>query len=435
MRRLCLLALALPCLGAGPRERDAHELPVDHEAELPSAASGPLPVLGPRQALVTIDVLQPPSARDSQGNMALLLRLLRELPDLRLVYHPVPTTPLDERGAEALWEALGQGRFLALCERLHARPELLGPEREAELLQEAGRLGLDAARLRGALSTRAHRARVQELWRRDREFTFHTPELRVNGRRLRDAVPELQLRDEIERQRERALSLSREGVPMAELYERLVQAERARALPWSYWPGRQGGARPPAGRVHVDLQGAPRRGPDVAPVSLVLFVSLDALSSGNYAELVRAVLSQHGGQVRLAVKLLPTPGSNAGLQAAWHLSALAERGGADFWRGYDALVRASRQRVYLSARDVREVLGGARIDLTGVPPFPTPGPAQARLEADQAQARRLGIEGPPALLVNGLLLRGSLSADSLEELVRRELELGLIGRLREGAEN
>ncbi|MCS6912789.1 MAG: thioredoxin domain-containing protein [Myxococcales bacterium] len=433
MLRLCLalLLLAGPGWATPPQEHHLHLVRVGRDYELLWAPAGPLPVLGPRRALVTLDLFQPLDT--PAGPAGLVLSLTHSSEDVRLVYHPVATTPAATRGAEVAWEALGQQRLWPMLERLYQRPELLLPEREPALLEEAARIGLDAARLREALVRRRHRATVEELWRRDRDLVLASPEVWVNGRRLQGNLTEIQLRDEIERQRERAQALLRQGVPLSELYDRLLQQERERSSAWARLPP---WSRPPlrpvrSARTHFDLAGSPSQGPTVAPVVIVFFASFDGASTRRSAEIIRTVMQQQAGRVRLVIKHLPT--MVAGQQAAWFLQHLHARAPDQFWRAYESLLQAIERRHQLSAAEVVRVLRNAGLNLDGIPPEPTEGPVLEQLEADRALARRLDVEIAPAVVINGRLLRGSLTLEMLEEVVRRELNMGLIERLREGS--
>jgi protein-disulfide isomerase len=164
----------------------------------------------------------------------------------------------------------------------------------------------------------------------------------------------------------------------------------------------------------------------VAPVTLVFFLNLDSYRARVDGDTIRRVMARHAGKVRLFVRHVPT--ASAGQQAAWYLAQLEQRSPAQFWRAYDALLQVVGYRLP-PREEVLRLLGAQGIDVKGLMPERAPGPALDRLEADRAQARLLQIDGTPALLVNGLLLRGSLSADTLESVIRRELETGLLERL------
>jgi protein-disulfide isomerase len=417
------LLSALRCAPVLAEERPV--LATGREHDVLVGAPEPLPALGPRHALVTVDLFLPMGAPPSASLFALVQRVLPDEPEVRVVFHPVvqgfgPAGTWGQRGLEVAWEAWAQGRFWQACGRLLEQPDLLAPEREAALIEEARALGLDEARLQQALSERRHRIAVQGLVRRHGELSLLLPEVWVNGQRLRPGASEVQLRDEIVRQRARARALQRQGVPLPQLYDRLLGPGQ-RLSP-------QGAPSPRQRRVWLDLRGAPSRGPEIAPVTLVLFGSFASTGTASYARLARQAQESFPGRVKVVIKHLPS--GIAGNVAAFYLAWLG-RNEADrevFWTLHDRLTQRAEESFQLSIRDVQRLVSG--LGRRGLPPEPVDGPVMDLLKKDRADAARLGVDSAPALLVNGQLLRGSLSMRTLEPLLRRELEMGLVQRLR-----
>ena len=83
-------------------------LVVDQTSEVPLAPPLRLPLLGPRYAVVTLDLFVAAGQKGGDVNLGLALRRVHEEPDVRLVLHPVTGGPLAERRAEVIWEAFEQ---------------------------------------------------------------------------------------------------------------------------------------------------------------------------------------------------------------------------------------------------------------------------------------------------------------------------------------
>lgn len=419
----------------------------DRDHELPTAPPGTLPSRGPGHAPVTLDLFAPVDAASAR-TVALVLRLAAERDDLRLVYHPLlQGGNLASRGAEVLWEARAQRRFWALCARLFEQPALVAPEREADLLAEAGRLGLQPERLAESLRTRRHRTELADLLRRERGYGVMYLEVWVNGQRLRGVINEVELRTEIDRQRGRAQALLRGGTSAADLYARLLRRsyeDRGDTVPPALLTLVEGAAAaegPP--RLAVQQDGSPSLGPQVAPVVVVLFGGLPRFGVRGLAQLALALRARHP-QLRLIVKFLPE--GQADSQTAWYLAQLSEGAPALFWRAFEALANDVGRSYYAGRGGIATVLRdlGIEVSESGLPPAgasvrpqgsrrwlrqsPMPGPALRRLERDRAEAQRLHVAGA-ALVINGILFRGSLSIEQIEPVVRRELERGLIERV------
>jgi protein-disulfide isomerase len=56
--------------------------------------------------------------------------------------------------------------------------------------------------------------------------------------------------------------------------------------------------------------------------------------------------------------------------------------------------------------------------------------AQSQVERQQTEARRIGLEYTPLVLVNGVPIRGALLAENVLRATEKELERGLLARLR-----
>ena len=413
---------------------------LDQASEVPLAPPLRVPLLGPRYAAVTLDLFVGVGQKGSDINLGLALRRVREAPDVRLLLRPVTSGAVAERGAEVIWEALEQQPTACypFITQLFSHPEWLAETADAQdaLLGAAGAAGLDASRLRRSLSSHRHRAGVLGRWQAVREQVRYPPELWVNGRSLRGTLTDAQLREELDRQRARAQRAILAGTPLTQLYERLVAEEVSQRTeevaasigrPWSRMP--QALPHRPAATTltpHLDLTGVPSRGPRVAPVTLVLIGSLDSYGTYGVARAAYDVWSRHRDSVRLV--FLQAPHSETSQRIALLLAQVALIDQGRFWRLFDNLLELLPRRFFLRYPDVeglaRKEGGYALIEAS----LRTPA-AELRIRQDLEQARRLGIENSPVILVNGQPVRGAPLGEVLDSAVVRELQRGLLQRL------
>lgn len=425
-----------------------------------------VPLCGPRYAPITVDVFVGLGSTHAATNLKLVARLANERSDVRTALHPVLGSTPAERGTEVLWEVCAQ-RQRACCpliEQLAAHPDWLepGPDAEELLLRGVAELddGIDLARLRYTLRTHVHRAQIRSRWESEREVVRYPPETWINGRRLRGALTEPLLAEELERQRARAMQALRDGARLTELYDRLVREERtnnpgpgpAWGSPWtrgspsgvSSPSGVMGGAAGPGSLYGVPSQGglldedgsarsaplelsrAPTRGPAIATVTVVLIGSLDSYGTHTAARAVEEVWERHPGALRMAFLHGTSPVSN--LRIAQLVTALAITDEPMFWRVYTGLIEFMRARFMLRYPDVLDVMRQRGAISPRLEQNAARDPlVQQRLESDRRQAARVGPL--PAVLVNGRLVRSPVTAESLERAVTRELERGLLERL------
>jgi protein-disulfide isomerase len=456
----------------------------DADNEVVLSPRSQLPLYGPRYAEVTIDLFLPFGHKATAQDLALALSLAHENPDVRLILHPVLGSEVAERGAEVVFTAWQQSRSLApapsgallaataadrcfaLAAELAQHPEWLAATPEAELLLKgaAQAAALDTGPLFLALRQHSERAQLIDISQRERADVRSPPEVWLNGHRLRGPLPlsETPLREELGRQRGRAYKALRSGTPLTLLYEFLLGKERselAAAAPWlsrlsspsSFGGGTSGSAAfsavvasmmtgslqpaalspsPLTTSTRLDLSGSPARGPQVAPVTVVLIGSLDSYGTYVMARVVHEVWSRHTETVRLIFQHAPT--SETGRQIALLLTELAQTDPEAFWRAFDGILELMKQRYLLGYRDILNLLSRQHADV-GKLEAALKDPAQSTaardlLSRDLKQAQRLSSPYYPVLFVNGRLQPGQPQADQLEHRIVTELQHGFLSR-------
>lgn len=431
--------------GAAPAAAAKTQLASDSEQEVVLAQPSRLPLLGPRYAPLTFDLYLPFGHKATAPNLALLRKLARENSDVRLLLHPVLGSDVAERGAEMVFSAWQQEmdgeRCFALAEVLGTHAEwLAGTLAEAELAEAAQALDLDRGRLFSDLQKRRLRPQLLEIWQSERNEVRVAPEVWLNGYRLRGLLVESQVREELSRQRIRAYQSLRSGTPLSRLYEQLVGKERGREasttslrLPvLSAGPARGAGpATTLAVPFHLDLDGAPRRGPAVSPVTLVLLGSLDTYGTFLVARTVNEVWSRHQETVQLFFQHAPT--TDNGRRVAQLLAQLANHDPPAFWRAFDGIIELMKRRFILRYGDLEDLLLRQHIDVAKLERAlkdPVQGDAARTLFArDVLQAQRLGLATGPALFLNGRPLPVHQTAELLERHIESELRRGILSRL------
>lgn len=165
----------------------------------------------------------------------------------------------------------------------------------------------------------------------------------------------------------------------------------------------------------VPLDAAPRRGPDDAPVTIVMWSDF----SCRYCNRLEPVLGQidrmYPGQLRWVYRHLPLDEDNV-IAAEASLAAGAQ---GRFWPFKDRLFavhgRADRAGVELIASDLGLDLVRFRADLDA-------GTYRDAVFADIAAAKALGITGTPTMFINGRPLRGSQPLRNIVAVIDTELK-------------
>lgn len=161
----------------------------------------------------------------------------------------------------------------------------------------------------------------------------------------------------------------------------------------------------------VPLAGSPSLGPQSAPVVLVEFSDFQCPFCARAAEPLRQIQAEFPTKVRLVYKQFPLNSHRFARQAAT-LSVLTDNN--RFWQLYDSIFKTSPR---LSETSLRAMAEGIGIDWGLVANGLGSSTVQERIDHDIALGRSLGVEGTPALFVNGRRYRGVIDSQNLRRIV------------------
>jgi len=379
-----------------------------------------VPVRGPRYAPVTMDAYVTLGSPPSYISAELVRRWVDKDPSVRGILHLYAYGAHAEQAMEALLEAADEGRFFALFDRLvQARLSFATPVDVPRMGRDAG---LDGARLDEALATHRHKSDVERLQREARTATHRPPELLINGRRVSPYSGEEAIGKAIGEARARAEDLLADGVPLSQLYERVVELDED--VPFGGDPFAHGAQK----RLNIDLSSSPVRGPSTAPVTIVVWGNFACMQCAEVAASIARIVQAHPGLIRVGWKHFPSPYRAAIGETAAEYAAAAHAQGR-FWPLYD-LTMASHLVPSRVTRSELDRLGAqVRVDEAKLRLEIDSGRARATVERDAAEARRLGVPTAGAIAVNGIPVPAPQSAE-LERLVAAELDAGVLERLR-----
>jgi predicted DsbA family dithiol-disulfide isomerase len=170
-----------------------------------------------------------------------------------------------------------------------------------------------------------------------------------------------------------------------------------------------------APRFEVAADG-PSRGPANAPITIVEFSDFECPFCRRAGPVVTELLQKYPEQVRVVYRHLPLESIHSRARPAALASACAEDQGR-FWEFHDAVFASDA----LADADLRAHAEATGLDLARYDTCLAQGTHEARIDADIAAAREVGISGTPAFLVNGVLLTGAQPIEAFERVIDREL--------------
>ena len=186
-------------------------------------------------------------------------------------------------------------------------------------------------------------------------------------------------------------------------------------------PTRPGSAAPAPSDVGVLVrEDSPTLGPADAPVTLVEFLDPECESCRAFYPIVKQVMADYDGQVRLVVRYIPGHGNSA--LAAIALEAAREQDEAKYWEMLELLFERQSEWGEQPEPQPQAFLDAASAVGLDV------GPIQAAMEAgdtsmverDLADALAFDVRGTPTFFVNGTLV-----SDMSPEGLRAAIDAGL----------
>lgn len=172
----------------------------------------------------------------------------------------------------------------------------------------------------------------------------------------------------------------------------------------------------------VALEGRPSRGPADAPVTLVAFSDFTCAYCQQAAFTVETLLKRYPDKIRYVYK--ESTGTDLGrLAARWFLAA-SRQDQAKAWRFY-ALMFDGQQRYVADPQAVlTETAARAGLDPKAIEADLTANGKSYDeiIDADVADAKRLGFSGTPYFLVDNMIIRGAVPLENFIDAVELALK-------------
>jgi protein-disulfide isomerase len=176
-------------------------------------------------------------------------------------------------------------------------------------------------------------------------------------------------------------------------------------------------------RLSLDNTGAPALGPENAPITLVEFSDFQCPYCARFAPTLHQLKASHGDKVRIVYRQYPLTSIHPEAVKAAEASLCAHEQGK-FWEMHDVLFEAPDQ---LQVAQLKQKAGRLGLDQRRFDTCLDSGQYGPVVEKDLKEGQRAGVNGTPALFVNGVPIPGG--AVPYETVVQAiEKELGRISR-------
>jgi protein-disulfide isomerase len=174
---------------------------------------------------------------------------------------------------------------------------------------------------------------------------------------------------------------------------------------------------PPIQRAQVLTTGAPSKGADNAPVTIVKFEDFECPFCRNVQPALADVLKRYNGKVRIVHKDLPLQAIHPQAQLAAEAARCAGDQGK-YWEYHDTLYAKSPK---LAAADLTAYAKEMGLDVMNFDQCLGGGKHKALVQKDLSEGAQLGITGTPTFFINGREISGALPVESFAAIIDEEL--------------
>ena len=159
-------------------------------------------------------------------------------------------------------------------------------------------------------------------------------------------------------------------------------------------------------------EGSPTLGPPDAPVTLTLFTDFECSYCARLAPVLHEVHQVYPEKVRIVFKNFPLSNHRFAVPAA--LAALAAHAQGKFWAFHDRLFENYNR---LNPQKIEEIRQELQLDAEGFQTRRNDPALLNLIRRDYQEGRAAGVNGTPAVYLNGKKYRGERSLEGFKEAI------------------
>jgi predicted DsbA family dithiol-disulfide isomerase len=171
-------------------------------------------------------------------------------------------------------------------------------------------------------------------------------------------------------------------------------------------------------RAQLKTEGFPTRGPANAPVTIVEFSDFECPYCSGLFPTLQQVEKNYAQQVRIVYRQFPLSNIHPHAQKAAEASLCANEQ-KKFWEFHDSMFSNQKE---LSVPDLKQRAVDLKMDTQSFNQCLDSGRYVAAIQADIQEGASNGVNGTPALFINGRFLSGNQPYAAIKELIDDELQ-------------
>ncbi|HVT57797.1 MAG TPA: thioredoxin domain-containing protein [Thermoanaerobaculia bacterium] len=170
-------------------------------------------------------------------------------------------------------------------------------------------------------------------------------------------------------------------------------------------------------RVQVAAAGYPTKGPTNAPVTIVEFSDFQCPYCSRLTPTLEQVMSKYGNKVRIVFRQFPLPIHDKAAKAAEAALCANEQG--KFWEMHDAMFKDQSGLAVDGLKSKAATLG---LNAQSFNSCLDSGKETPAVQADLKAGQQAGVQGTPAMFVNGRFINGAQPFETIAGIIDDELK-------------
>jgi protein-disulfide isomerase len=170
--------------------------------------------------------------------------------------------------------------------------------------------------------------------------------------------------------------------------------------------------------VQVSAEGAPFKGPQSAPITIVEFSDFQCSYCKRVLDVLNQVLERYPDKVKLAFRDFPILNIHPHAQKAAEAAHCAAEQGK-FWEYHDLLFEKQDDIPTTNFAEHAKALG---LEITGFQACLNSQKYKEKVERNYADGVKAGVSGTPAFFINGRLVSGAQPLEAFKAVIDEELE-------------
>jgi protein-disulfide isomerase len=307
-----------------------------------------------------------------------------------------------------------QGKFWEMHDKIFADQQHMDRPTYEKYAQE---LGLNMGKFKAALDAEKGKEAIQaDAAAGGKIGARGTPAFFINGKFLSGAQPFEMFKTKIDDELKNAEAMVAKGTPKAKVYDALMKDAKTEVPAAPSGGGEEKGPEQDKTVYKVSAGSSQAKGAKNPALDVIIFSDFQCPFCGRVEPTLKQMEKEYGGKVRFTWKNYPLPFHNNAMPAAQAAMAAGAQG--KFWEMHDKLFANQQALDRPNLEKYAQELG---LDMNKFKADLDSGKYKDVIEAETKEGSAVGVQGTPAVFINGRKIAGAYPWETFKKIADEEL--------------